>query len=136
MQAPQKQSVNQLLKDKSIRITNPRRIIAEHLFHGHCRHLTAEQLATELKDSGHNIALATVYNTLNVFSNKGLLKVVPLTPVLNIYDTNTSSHHHIYNEVTGEIIDAPSNIFEGQIQKEMLPEGVTLTGIDVVLRVQ
>ena len=136
MHAPQKQSVNQLLKDKCIRITNPRRVIAEHLFQGQCRHLTAEQLATELKYSDHNIALATVYNTLNVFSDKGLLKVVPLTPVLNIYDTNTSSHHHIYNEVTGEIIDAPSNIFECQIQKELLPEGMTLAGIDVVLRVQ
>ncbi|MEC8382015.1 MAG: transcriptional repressor [Myxococcota bacterium] len=136
MKSPLNQSISQLLKSKCIRITNPRRVIAEHLFQGSCRHLTAEQLANELKSEGHNIALATVYNTLNIFSDKGLLKVVPLTPVLNIYDTNTSSHHHIYNEITGEIIDAPNNIFEGQIQKDLLPEGVTLTGIDVVLRVQ
>ena len=136
MQKPLSQSVNQLLKSKNIRITNPRRVIADHLFGDECRHFTAEQLATELKDDGHNIALATVYNTLNVFSDKGLLKVVPLTPVLNIYDTNTSLHHHIYNERTGELFDAPSDILQGHIQTSLLPEGVTLKGVDVVLRVE
>ena len=136
MNTEQTLEIQARFKTHNIRITQQRVILGELLFNGPCRHVTAEQIHAEINDRGEPLSLATVYNNLKLFSKNGLLQQVPLTPTLNVFDTNTAHHYHIYNESTGELIDAPPDIFKGQLQFNQLPENVELLGIDVVIRVR
>ena len=52
-----------------------------------------------------NVSLATIYNTVNAFKKKGYLKEISINSENSYYDTNTSNHHHFYNESTKELID-------------------------------
>lgn len=53
------------------------------------------------------ISRATVYNTLNVLVEKGLLRQFVLTEGRTVFDPNTKPHHHLVDERTGEIHDIP-----------------------------
>ena len=56
---------------------------------------------------GSRISKATVYNTLNLFCERGLLRTVDVDPTRQFYDSSTSAHHHFYNVDTGELTDIP-----------------------------
>lgn len=68
-------------------------------------HLSADQILHRLRDAGCRISKATVYNTLNLFTAQGLLRAISVDPDRLVYDSNTTSHHHFYNEDTGELTD-------------------------------
>ena len=59
----------------------------------------------------HNekISLATIYNTVHSFPKKGIFKEINIGNDISYFDTNTSSHHHFYDEQTKELIDISSN---------------------------
>ena len=69
-------------------------------------HFTIEQLKkiTE-KYEKTKISLATLYNTVHAFQKKGYLKEIPLKGNQTFFDTNTTSHHHFYDEDTSQLID-------------------------------
>ena len=56
---------------------------------------------------GSRVSKATVYNTLNLFCERGLLRTVDVDPSRQYYDSSIESHHHFYNVDTGELIDIP-----------------------------
>ena len=58
------------------------------------------------------ISLATVYNTVHAFKKKGYLKEINIGNDMSYFDTNTSSHHHFYDEQTKELIDINSQEVE------------------------
>ena len=99
------------------------------------QHLSAEQVLTFVNESDVHVSKATVYNTLNLFVEKGLIREVSIDPIKIFYDSNTSHHHHYYNEDTGEISDF--EIDEMSLNpKSSLPENTVQSGIDVVVRVK
>ncbi len=53
------------------------------------------------------VSRATVYNTLNLFAEKGLLRELTLAPGCSVYDPNTVPHHHFLDDATGAIHDVP-----------------------------
>lgn len=85
-----------LLRDAGLRPTRQRLALANLLFSGRDRHVTAETLHGEALAKGEKVSLATVYNTLNQFTEAGLLKQVVVDPHRVYFDTNTSVHHHYY----------------------------------------
>ena len=67
-------------------------------------------LWTEISDEmNEKISLATVYNTVHAFQKKGHLKEIAINSDKTYYDTNTSVHHHFYDEDTHELIDCNQN---------------------------
>jgi Fur family iron response transcriptional regulator len=99
------------------------------------RHLSAEQILDEVNQESTHVSKATIYNTLNLFAEKGLVREVVVDPAKVFYDSTTTSHHHFYNEDTGELID----IDEGVINLQSLPaapDGMQLSGIDIVVRIR
>ena len=94
-----------LLRDHGLRPTNQRVLLAEVLFSSEGkilnRHVTAESLHGEVKEIGLKISLATIYNTLNQFTQSGLLREVTVNSGASYFDTNTSHHYHIFFEDTG-----------------------------------
>ncbi len=84
--------------------------ICDAIFSGGDWHFTASDIHNCLKERGHQVSLATVYNTLHCFSKKGLIRRLPKCGQIIYFDTCTTEHAHIYDEDRGELRDAPGNI--------------------------
>jgi len=99
------------------------------------QHLSAEQVLELVNATGKSVSKATVYNTLGLFAEKGILREVNVDPIRAFYDTNSSAHHHFYNVDTGELSDIDS----GQMPVEQLPvapAGTVVDEVDVIIRVR
>jgi Fur family transcriptional regulator, iron response regulator len=99
------------------------------------QHLSAEQIIAAIRTNGLRISKATVYNTLNLFCERGLLRTVDVDPTRQFYDSSTSEHHHFYNVDTGELTDIPLESVTLMVDTA-LPPGTERTGVDVVVRVR
>lgn len=99
------------------------------------QHLSAVQVLTLVNANDGHVSKATVYNTLNLFVEKGLIREVAIDPTKIFYDSNTSHHHHYYNEDTGELYDFETDDMNLN-PKSSLPENTVQSGLDVVVRVK
>lgn len=123
------------LKDVGLRPTRQRLALARLLFEGGDRHVTAEQLHNEALGADFRVSLATVYNTLNQFTEAGLLREVVVEPGRSYFDTNTGDHHHFYHEHSGELRDIPSEEIElGKLPAP--PSGQSIRRVEVIIRVE
>jgi len=97
--------------------------------------VTAEEIFRMVNEMDQHVSKATVYNTLGLFAEKGIVREVIADPGRVVYDPNTTPHHHFYDEGSGELtdIDAASVEISGL---PPLPEGAELQGIDVVVRIR
>jgi Fur family iron response transcriptional regulator len=99
------------------------------------QHLSAEQIISTIRANGLRISKATVYNTLNLFCERGLLRTVDVDPTRQFYDSSTDAHHHFYNVDTGELTDIPLGSVSLTVETA-LPPGTEHAGVDVVVRVR
>jgi Fur family iron response transcriptional regulator len=98
-------------------------------------HLSADQILARLRDAGSTVSKATVYNTLNLFTDQGLLRAISVDPDRLVYDSNTAPHHHFYNEDTGELLDiAPDSVLLPGIPAP--PQGTRAESIEVLIRLR
>jgi Fur family iron response transcriptional regulator len=70
-------------------------------------HPSADQVWAEVKRGFPMLSRATVYNTLNLFTKKGLLRELVLSEGKIVFDPKLDPHHHFVDEETGEIVDVP-----------------------------
>lgn len=99
------------------------------------QHLSAEQVISQLRAKGNTVSKATVYNSLNLFGERGLIRECLVDPERRIYDSTTSSHHHFYNADTGELSDIESdNIKVTGLPN--LPKGTELESAELIIRVR
>lgn len=73
------------------------------------QHLSADQVLAEVNRQGLSVSKATVYNTLRLFTERGLLREVIVDPNRVFYDSTIHAHHHFYNPATGELTDIPAD---------------------------
>lgn len=113
----------------------PQRLqIAELLFRKP-QHLSAEQILEAVNRGDAKVSKATVYNTLRLFSEKGLVREVIVDPARVFYDPTTGAHHHFYNADTGELADiAPEQIEFARLPAP--PSGTQQDGVEVIVRVK
>ena len=71
------------------------------------QHLSAEQLLKFVNRTGQETSRATVYNTLNLFVGRGLVRRVVVDEGKIFYDPNMQPHYHVYDIYTQELIDVP-----------------------------
>ncbi len=129
-----RQRIQAELEGRGIQPTVQRLRIAELLF-ARDQHLTAEQIIETLASQGDRVSKATVYNTLNLFAEKGLLRALRVDPERGLFDSNMRPHHHIHVEETGELIDvAPGDVEFARLPA--LPPGTESVAVDVVIRVR
>ena len=124
----------ELLRSHDINPTHQRIEIAHALFSKQ-EHLSADQVMTIVNDRHAETSKATVYNTLNLFLEKGLIREVIVDPSKVFYDPNTGPHHHLYEVDTGRLTD----IMVDDVRIEGLPElpkGMETVGIDLIVRVK
>lgn len=70
-------------------------------------HPSADQVWAEVRKSFPMLSRATVYNSLNVFVQKGLLRELVLAPGRVVFDPKVEPHHHFIEDTTGRIHDVP-----------------------------
>ena len=121
------------LKDAGLRPTRQRLALGKLLFDAGDRHVTAEQLHVEASDMGIKVSLATVYNTLNQFTESGLMREVVVAPGRSYFDTNVSDHHHFFHETRAELEDIASVAVDLSSLPEP-PAGTEIKRVDVVIR--
>ena len=124
------------LRETGLRPTKQRIKICEILFSREKTfHFTINDLVKTISnDLSEKIALATVYNTVHAFKNKGYLKEISINSDKNYFDTNTSAHHHFYDEDTQELIDCDENDVDSiNINKNIT--GKKINSVEVLIRV-
>lgn len=124
-----------VLRMAGLRPTRQRVALAELLFAGQHRHVSAEQLHDEASLAKVNVSLATIYNSLHQFCQAGLLREVAVEASRSYFDTDTSDHHHFYLEDEQRVIDIPSSAIIIKNIPEP-PHGMAVTHVDVVVRVR
>ena len=127
-------NLGEKLRAKGINPTHQRIEIAHALF-SRCEHLSADQIMAIVNERHSETSKATVYNTLNLFVEKKLIREVIVDPNKVFYDPNTSPHYHLYNVDSGKItdIDAAAIRVSGL---PSLPAGMVTEGMDIIIRVR
>jgi Fur family iron response transcriptional regulator len=99
------------------------------------QHLSVEHVLKRLRAKASTVSKATVYNTLNLFGKKGLVKECLVDPERRYYDSTTSPHHHFFNSDTGELSDIASDTIE-VTGLPTLPKGTRLESAELIIRVR
>jgi Fur family iron response transcriptional regulator len=123
------------LRQAGFRPTRQRVALGWLLFGKGDRHITAEQLFDEATVARIPVSLATVYNTLNQFTEAGLLRQLAIDSSKTYFDTNPTEHHHFFLEEEGELVDMPSSsITIADLPQP--PEGMEVAGVEVIVRLR
>ena len=124
------------LRELGLRPTKQRVKICELLFNREKTfHFTINDLAKMIsKELNENISLATVYNTVHAFEKKGYLKQISINSDKSYFDTNTSTHHHFYDEDTQELIDCTEHDIDSINVKKNIT-GKKINSVEVLVRV-
>ena len=124
------------LREIGLRPTKQRVKICELLFlREKTFHFTINDLAKKISDEmSEKISLATVYNTVHAFQKKGHLKEIAINSDKTYYDTNTSVHHHFYDEDTHELIDCNQNDIDTVNVKNNIT-GKKINSVEILIKV-
>tara|TARA_Y100000748_G_C15072073_1_gene322981 strand:- start:2 stop:430 length:429 start_codon:yes stop_codon:yes gene_type:complete len=124
------------LREAGLRPTKQRVKICEVLFKKEKTfHFTINDLAKKIsEDFNEKISLATIYNTVHSFEKKGYLKEIAINSDKTYFDTNTSAHHHFYDEDTQELIDCDQKDIDYINIKNNIT-GKKINSIEVLIRV-
>jgi Fur family iron response transcriptional regulator len=123
-----------LLRNAGLRPTRQRLMLGQLLFLDGHRHVTAEALFEEAMAANMQLSLATVYNTLNQFTEAGLLRRVAADGAKSFFDTDTSLHPHFYLEGEDILLDVAQDlVFEKM--PDALP-GHDIARLDVIVHIR
>jgi Fur family iron response transcriptional regulator len=99
------------------------------------QHLSAEQLLAQLVAAGARVSKATVYNTLNLFASRGLIRPLSVDGARAWFDSNVEPHYHFHDVESGALADV--GLAEVQFSRlPQPPEGMEVAGIDLVIRLR
>ena len=124
-----------LLRQAGLRPTRQRLMLGEFLFSSGGRHVTADMIYTEAAAANMPVSLGTVYNTLNQFTEAGLLRQIGVDGSKSFFDTNPASHHHFFVDHEDRLLDVP----EPGVEIEQLPQplpGYEIAGVDVIVHLR
>jgi Fur family iron response transcriptional regulator len=116
-------------------LPTPQRLEVAEILLEKPQHLSADQIIERLRSGGSTVSKATVYNSLNLFGEKGLVTECMVDSERRFYDSTTTAHHHFYNADTGELFDIPLENIEVSGLPE-LPAGTRLEGAELIIRIR
>src|SRR5256714_6003629 len=115
-----KQKFRAFLESKHLRITSQRQVIIETVF-GTEEHFTAEQLLAWARERDSSVSRATVYRTLPLLTESGLVREMDFGKDYKFYDPNYAEHphhNHIICQDCEKIVEFESDKIE-QIENEI-----------------
>ena len=131
---PSRDRIVQQLHLHGLKPTHQRVRVAEILMAAPT-HMTAEQILAAIREGDERVSKATVYNTLKVLAQRGLVRQIHLDPERSVYDSTIAPHHHFHDLETGELRDIdPNDIAFSRFPT--LPEGMEAEAVEVVIRLR
>lgn len=127
-------NIRRILEQRGAKVTSQRVALARILF-SRPQHLSAEALLDLARKAGVRVSKATVYNTLNLFAECGIVREVNVDGTKIYYDSTITPHHHLYNVDTGELTDLPLEAVSFSDLPE-LPEGTEAVGVDLIVKIR
>lgn len=103
------EALKQKIKDKKIHLTHQRLKVLEYLAENQC-HPTAEQIHSDLKKEMPTLSKTTVYNTLHMFMEARVVRLITIEDNEMRYDIVDEDHGHFKCECCGKIIDFAINL--------------------------
>ena len=124
------------LRELGLRPTKQRAKMCDVLFNREKTfHFTINDLVKIISEEiSEKISLATVYNTVHALEKKGYLKKISINSDKSYFDTNTSIHHHFYDEDKQELIDCNENDIDPVNVKKNIP-GKKINSVEVLVKV-
>ena len=122
------------LRSSGLRPTKQRLAICKVLFdRKDTFHFTIDNLKKKIeKNIKSKVSLATVYNTVHAFKNNGYLKEISLQGNKTFFDTNSTNHHHFYDQDTGDLMDIKNeDIFLNKLP--LAPKGKKIKKIEITI---
>lgn len=116
-------------------LPTPQRVEVAEILLEKPQHLSADQIIDTLREHDSGVSKATVYNTLNLFSERGLVRELAVDPERKFYDSTTTPHHHFYNVDTRELSDIGDDAVEF-LRLPELPEGTEQDSVEVLIKVR
>jgi Fur family peroxide stress response transcriptional regulator len=112
------------LRDSNLKVT-PQRVAVLEALNNLKNHPTADKIKEYVVKNHPNIAVGTIYKTLETFVEKGLVKKVKTEKDVMRYDAILDNHHHLYCEDTERIEDffddELDNMIDNYFQKKKIP---------------
>ena len=123
------------LRSSGLRPTKQRISICKVLFERrNTFHFTISDLMKILGSKGNEkISLATIYNTIHAFKEKGYLKEISINSDKSYFDTNVSNHHHFFDENKKQLIDLEDNEIEKIKIRKKIP-GKKIKAIEILVK--
>ena len=125
------EEIIELLRSRGIQPT-PQRIAVMEFLWGKETHPSADEILEKIHRKYPTISRATVYNTLNLFVEKGLLRQQILKEGTAVFDPKVELHHHFIDEDTGKIYDIPWGAL--QVKGERYLKGFKVREFQVIMR--
>ena len=120
-----------ILRQCGIQPTPQRIAVVEYVLKSKT-HPSADEVLSYARERCPTVSRATVYNTLNLLVEKGLLQMQTIKEGAIIFDANIVKHHHFIDKETGVIYDIPWDQLEVK-GKERL-KGFEIDEFQVILR--
>ena len=124
------------LRTSGLRPTKQRLAICKLLFNRKKTfHFTVEKLKKIAeRESKAKISVATLYNTVQAFKEKGYLKEIAIKGNKTFFDTNIKHHHHFYDEDMSQLIDIEDkNISVNNLPKT--PSRKKIKSVEVLVKI-
>lgn len=99
-------SIAERLERHGVRPSAQRVAIASYVL-GTQDHPSADEVWSRVQARFPMVSRATVYNTLQLFTEKKLLRQLVLAEGRQVFDPNVEPHHHFIDDDTGAIRDIP-----------------------------
>jgi Fur family iron response transcriptional regulator len=123
-----------IYRDLNVTPTKQRLDLARLIF-AKKQHFTAADLISLADKNGLNISMATVYNTLSLLEDKGMLKTINIDNELKFYDTNLENHHHLYNTTMSTLTDiAHDKVTFAELPE--LPKTLEIESTELLIKVK
>jgi Fur family transcriptional regulator, ferric uptake regulator len=95
----------EFLEIRGEKLTEPRRILIRHIFDSH-KHFDADELVADLHNAGRRVSRSTVYRTLRLLVEAGLLRELRLTNrTAYEHDYGYPSHDHLHCAECNAIVE-------------------------------
>ena len=125
------QELTSALRDRGMRVT-PQRVVLHRALHELDRHVTADELLDAVSDRLPSISLPTIYATLELFEELGMVRRVQRAGT-TLFDPRTDAHHHLVCTVCGSIEDLDSELETATLERAADRRGFASERIEAVV---
>ena len=125
--------LREALRGRGQRVT-PQRLMIAAAVRDLDRHATAEQIYTDVAGRMPGVSLPTVYATLELLEELGLVRRLASTAGSAVYDPRTDSHHHLVCRRCGRIADVDGDVDDDAVMRAARRSGFVPDDAQLVVR--